>query len=137
MSRLILLDNEPVQALQDPAHRKHRRVVSQVQLAASRKRRAAPVQIAVPTTVRAEAGWDRTSPAWAFPNQLRIADIALDAAHANAAAATRNRAGVSVPDAHLGAVVHTTSASQVTVVTSVPDDMRRMAHGKAITVVAI
>jgi hypothetical protein len=46
-------------------------------------------------TVRAEAGWDRTSPAWAFPNQLRIADIPLDTAAANIAAAIRARTGVS------------------------------------------
>lgn len=137
MSRLVLLDNEAVQALKDPAHRKHRQVISQVQVVASRKRRATAIGMAVPTAVRVEAGWDRTSPAWAFPNRLRIADVALDGVHASAAAATRNRTGVSVPDAHLGAVIHATNADQITVVTSDPDDMRRMAGGKSITVVTI
>jgi predicted nucleic acid-binding protein len=127
MSRLVVLDNEAVQALQDPAHPKHRRVVSQAQVVASRKRHAATIQMVVPTAARVEAGWDRTSAAWVFPNRLRIADIPLDAAQASTAAAIRNRTGVSVADAHLGAVIRSASASQITVVTSDPRDMRLVA----------
>jgi predicted nucleic acid-binding protein len=137
MSRLVVLDNEAVQALRDPAHPKHRRVVSQVQVIASRKRRAAAIELVVPTAVRVEAGWDRTASAWAFPNRLRIADVPLDATRANSAAAVRNQAGVSVADAHLGAVVQTAPAGQITVVTSDPDDMRRVAGDRTITVVTI
>jgi predicted nucleic acid-binding protein len=137
MSRLVILDNEAVQALQDPAHRKHRQVVSQMQVVASRKRRAATIAVAVPTAVRVEAGWDRTSPAWTFPNRLRITDVPLDAAHANVAAAIRNGTGVSVADAHVGAAIQATPAGQVTVVTSDPADIRRVAGDKVITVAAI
>ena len=137
MSPLVVLDNEAVQALKGPAHRKHRRVVSHVQVVASRKRRAVAIDVVVPTAVRVEAGWDRTSSVWAFPNRLRIADIPLDAAHASTAAAIRSRTGVSVPDAHLGAVIQSAAASHITVVTSDPDDMRVMAGDKAITVAAI
>src|ERR1039458_8997981 len=103
MTRLVVLDNEAVQALQDSAHPKHRQVVSQAPVVASRKHRAAAIEIVVPTAVRVEAGWDRTSPAWAFPNCLRIAHLPLDAANASTAAAIRSRTGVSVGDAHLGA----------------------------------
>jgi hypothetical protein len=137
MSRLVVLDNEPVQALRDPAHRKHRQVVSQVQVLAGRKRRAAAIEMVVPTTVRVEAGWDRTSPAWAFPNRLRIADSPLDSAQANAAAAIYSRSAISVADAHLGAVIRSATAGQVTVVSSDPGDMRLVAGDRAITVVAI
>jgi len=137
MSRLVVLDNEAVQALADPAHRKHRQVVSHAQVVASRKRRAAAIEIVVPTAVRVEAGWDRSSPAWAFPNRLRIADIPLDTAHASAAAAIRHRTGVSVADAHLGAVIRSAPASQVTVLTSDPGDMRLVAGDRDITVVAV
>jgi predicted nucleic acid-binding protein len=137
MSRVVVLDNEAVQALQDPAHPKHRRVVSLAQVVASRKRRAATIEVVVPTAVRVEAGWDRTSPAWVFPNRLRIADVPLDAARASTAAAIRHRTGVSVADAHLGAVIQATSAAQITVVTSDPGDMRLVAGGRDITVVAI
>ena len=102
-SHLVLLDNEAVQALADPAHPKHPHVVSHVRVVASRKRRAAPITIAVPTAIRVEARWNRNSPAWAFLNRLRIADIPLDDPYANAAASIRHAAQVSVADAHIGA----------------------------------
>jgi hypothetical protein len=138
MSRIVVLDNEAVQALQNPAHPKHRRVVSVAQVVASRKRRAATVEVTVPTAVRVEAGWDRTSPAWVFPNRLRIADVPLDAARASTAAAIRHRTGVSVADAHLGAVIQSASAGQeIAVVTSDPGDMRLVAGDRDITIVAI
>jgi hypothetical protein len=137
MSRLILLDNEAVQALRDPAHSKHRRVLSHAQVIASRKRRADTISIAVPTAVRIEAGWDRTARAWTFLNRLRIADIPLDPTRASAAATIRTRTAVSVADAHLGAVVQSAPADQITVVTSDPRDIRRVAGGTDITVVGI
>lgn len=137
MSRIIVLDNEAVQALQVPSHPKHRRVVSQVQVVADRKRRAVAMELVVPTAVRVEAAWDRTASEWAFPNRLRIADIPLDVAQANTAAAVRNQTRVSVADAHLGAVIRAAPADQITVVTSDPDDMRRVAGDRDVTVVAI
>ena len=135
--RLIVLDNEACQALADPAHRKHQKVVSLAQVVAGRKQRAAAIEVVVPTAVRVEAGWDRTSAAWAFPNRLRIADIPLDSANANIAAAIRGRAGVSVTDAHLGAVMRTAPAGDVTVVTSDPGDMRRVAGDRVVSIAAI
>src|ERR1700730_18300403 len=137
MTRLVVLDNEAVQALADPAHRKHRLVVSYAQVVASRKRRAAVIAVVVPTAVRVGAGWDRTSPAWAFLNRLRIGDLPLDTAHASTAAAIRSRTGVSVADAHLGAVIQSAPADQITVVTSDPADMRLVAGDRDITVAAI
>ena len=135
MSWTILLDNEAVQALADPAHRKHHRVVGYAQVAVSRKARGATVSLAVPTAVRVEAGWDRTAPAWAFVNRLRVTDIPLDGQRANSAAAISSRAGVSVADAHLGAAM--ADAAQVTVVTRDPRDMRIVAEGKHVEVVAL
>jgi len=137
MSRKVILDNEAVQALRDPAHAKHRRVVSHVQVVASRKRRAEPIGIIVPTAVRVEAGWDRTSPQWAFPNQLRIADSPLDTPAASTAADIAARTGVSVADAHLGAVVRASPDAKVTVITSDPGDIRRMAGDADLTIVTI
>jgi hypothetical protein len=139
MSWTILLDHEAVQALADPGHRKHHRVVAYAQVVASRKARGAPVSLAVPTAVRVEAGWDRTAPAWAFVNRLRITDIPLDipldGQRADAAAAIGSRTGVCVADAHLGAAM--ADAAQVTVVTSDPRDMRIVAEGKRVEVVAL
>ena len=137
MSQLVLFDNEAVQALGDPTHPKHRRVVAQAQVVAQRKRRAATIEVVVPTAVRVEAGWDRTASAWAFPNRLRITDMPLDSLHANIAAAIRNRTGVSVTDAHVGAVIQSAPADRITVVTSDPDDMRLVAGDRQIIVVAL
>lgn len=137
MTHLVVLDCEAVQALRDPGHPKHRRVVSHAQVVTSRKRRAIAIQMVVPTAVRVEAGWDRTSPAWAFTNRLRIADSPLDTASANAAAGIRDRTGVSVADSHMGTVIQSAPHSQITVVTSDPGDMRQVAGDKNITVVGI
>jgi predicted nucleic acid-binding protein len=137
MTHLVVLDCEAIQALRDPGHPKHRRVVSQAQVVASRKRRAVPIQMVVPTAVRVEAGWDRTSPAWVLPNRLRIADSPLDTVSANAAAGIRDRTGVSVADSHIGAVIQSAPEGQVTVVTSDPGDMRRVAGDRNITVATI
>jgi predicted nucleic acid-binding protein len=136
MSRTVLLDNEAVQAL-DPVHPKHRRVLSHIQVVTQRKRRAIELRVAVPTAVRVEAGWDRTAPTWAFANQLRISDEALDETQANAAAAIRTAARISVADAHLGAVIRSNGSDQIAVLTSDRKDVRRAAGTKRVTIVAI
>jgi predicted nucleic acid-binding protein len=137
VSRLVLLDNEAVQALRDPAHRKHRRVLDEVRATAERKVRARIVRVAVPAAVRVEAGWDRTSPAWAFINRFPITDIPLDTSYADAAAGIARRTGVTVADAHLGAAIQATEVAQVTVITSDPGDMRKVAEGRQVNVVAL
>ena len=136
-SHLVLLDNEAVQALADPAHRKHPHVVSHAQVVASRKRRAVPITIAVPTAIRVEAGWNRNSPAWTFINRLRIADIPLDAPYADVAAGIRHAAQVSVADAHIGAVVQSAPADRISVISSDPADMRRITGDRNVIVVTI
>jgi hypothetical protein len=137
LSRLVLVDNEAVQALASPRHPQHRRVVSHAQVVAHRKRRGALLTVAVPTTVRVEAGWDRAAPAWALANHLRIRDLVLDAPSANVAAAIRQRAQVSVADAHLGVAMRAATQDRVTVLTSDPEDMRRVAGSRDIAVAVI
>ena len=137
MSRVVLLDNEAVQGLGDPNHAKHRRVVSHMQVVVQRKRRAEQIRVVVPTTVRVEAGWDRTAARWSFANRLRVHDDALDTSRANTAAAIREMTGVSVADAHLGAAIRAALAEQVTVLTSDPDDMRAVAGSTPVNIVAI
>lgn len=137
MNRLIVLDSEAVQALCDPSHPKHRRAMSHVQLTTIRKQRAAHTSMAVPTAVRVEAGWDRTSPVRAFINRLKIGDAQLDADQANLASRIREDARVSVADAHVGAVVQASAALETVVLTSDPDDMRRAAGNKRVTIVTL
>jgi predicted nucleic acid-binding protein len=132
---LVLLDNEAVQALADPHHPKHRRVLSHLQTVADRKRRTA-MSAAVPTSVRVEAGWDRTAPRSAFLNRLLIRDVPLDNDHANLAAAIREESDVSVADAHLGAVVRRADA-EVAVMTSDPADMRAVSGAARVTIITL
>ena len=137
MSRLVVLDNEAVQALASPHHPKHQRVLGHVEAVERRKRRAAAIALVVPAAVRVEADWDRTSPQWAFLNRLRITDIPLDAAHANAAASVHEQAQVSVADAHIGAAVRAALNTDVTVVTSDPADIRKVAGDHPVVIVTI
>ena len=102
-----------------------------------RKRRAAAVSLVVPATVRVEAGWDRISAQWAFLNRLRIMDVPLDVAHANAAAAIREQVQVSVADAHIGATVQSSPDADTTVITSDLTDVRKVTGDRPVTVVAI
>lgn len=115
----MLLDNEPLQALLDVRHRKHRRVVALV-------RGPLGSELVVPTAVRVEAAWDRHSPQAARVNQLRLVDFSLDTRAANIAAHTRSTLGVSVADAHLAAALVLTPGPHA-VLTSDPDDVTRIA----------
>ena len=137
MTRLVVLDNEAVQALANVRHPKHRRVLGHMEAVERRKRHAAAISLMVPAAVRVEAGWDRTSPRWAFLNRLRITDVPLDAWHANAAAAIHERTQVSVADAHIGATLRSAPNADVTVITSDSGDIRRVAGDRSVTVVAI
>ncbi len=137
MTRLVVLDNEAVQAMASPHHPKHRKVLGHLEAVERRKRQAAAISLVVPAAVRVEAGWDRTSPQWAFLNRLRITDIPLDAAHANAAAEIHEQAKVSVADAHIGAAVQLAPNAEITVLTSDPADIRRIAGSRPVTAVAI
>jgi hypothetical protein len=135
--RLLVLDNEAVQALAQVTHGKHRTVVAYVAGVVARRRRGTAAMAIVPTAVRAEAGWDRSEPRAAAINRFRIADHALDTATANIAAGIGTRAGVTVADAHIGAVVRCAGADDVVVFTSDPEDIRRASATEAITVIRI
>lgn len=105
MSRTVILDNEAVQALLSVRHPKHAKVLALVQVVAARKRRAPTLRLVVPTAVRVEAGWDRTTSRAALVNRLRVADAVLDVRAADVAARLRTAHDLSVADAHLGAVI--------------------------------
>ena len=134
--RTVILDNEAVQALSDVTHAKHRNVLAHLVGIAGRRRRGDDVAAVVPTTVRAEAGWDRTDARSATINRLRIADRPLDGVTANLVASIIGRTGVSVADAHVGAVARG-AVGDVVVLTSDPGDMVRVSSPTTITAVRI
>jgi len=138
-ARTVVLDNEAVQALADPAHRKHRRVIAVVEAVAARNlRRAGSVRLVVPTAVRVEACWSRQSPGGATLNRLRVGDDPLDGGAADRAAAVRSALAVSVADAHLAATL-AVAAGPHAVLTSDAGDVRRIAEhlGVRLTIVTV
>lgn len=135
--RSVLLDNEAVTALADPAHHAHRVVVAHLAGVAARRRRGAPNRVVVPTAVRVEAGWDRSAPGAAGLNRYRVTDAPLDGTGADVAAGIVTRTGVSVADAHLGAVIRACAGDDVVILTSDPRDMVRVSTPQPITTIRI
>jgi predicted nucleic acid-binding protein len=133
--RAIVLDNEAVQALRDERHRKHRQVIAHLAGIVGRRRRGREVAALVPTAVRVAAGWDRTQPAAAAINRLRVIDHLLDTSTANVAATIISLAGVSVADAHVGAAIRSLSHDEIVVLTSDPDDIARFAGDRPVRTV--
>ncbi len=126
--RSIVLDNEAVQALFDPTHRKHRAVLAHLEVRNQRqRRRQVVVQVLVPVAVRVEAGWDRTAPTAADINRISAAvDIDLRHAGADRAVQLRQATSVSVVDATVGQAAEAAPQPAV-VLTSDTGDMTRLA----------
>ena len=138
-ARTIVFDNEAVQAMADPAHPKHRRVMAAVQAAAGRNlRRAGSVSLVVPTTVQVEAGWDRRRPRRAALNRLRVTRPRLDGQTADEAAEVVSAVGVTPAHAHLAVTLKSTAPPHA-VLTSDASDIRPVADhvGARVTVVTI
>jgi len=138
-ARTVVLDNEAVQALIDPAHRKHRRVCAVVEAVAARnQRRAGTVRLVVPTAVRVEAGWDKRASKSTPVNRLRTDDMPLDSATADRGAAIRAVLAVSIADAHVGAVLESTEGPHAVITSDVKDMERIAAHiGVSVAVVRV
>jgi predicted nucleic acid-binding protein len=139
MARALVLDNEPVQALLGPQHPKHRAAMAYLEVPALRNRRkAGSLSVVVPTTVRVEAGWDRSASRSATANRLPIADDALGTGSADRAAHLRDTLGISPADAHIGAVIQA-AQGDISILTSDVDDLRRIVQqtGQPATVVRI
>jgi hypothetical protein len=135
--RTIVFDNEAVQALMAPGHAKHRAVVAHLAGAVSRRRRGVVVDAVVPTTVRVEAGWNRSAPTAAPINRLRLRDHVLDTPAANMAARIEGRCGLGPADAHIGATVRSVVSGDVVVLTSDPTDIASVCAPSTPTIVRI
>lgn len=138
-ARTVILDNEAVQALADPDHAKHRRIMAAVEAAARRNlRRAGSVSLVVPAAVQVEAGWSRRQPHAAPLNRLRADRPHLAGAVADAAADVVSALGVSVADAHLAATLASTPGPHAVVTSDGPDVRRGADHvGVTVTVVRV
>ena len=134
-----VLDNEPLQALADPTHRKHRDVLRLLEAVAQRRtRRADAASVVVPTVVRLEAGVDRHAPASAALGRFRVRDEPLTGA--------RTDRGVVLHAAAGGAPAHVATAqlaeeyadtSTVTIYTADMTDIPRLVSALGVRDVAI
>lgn len=139
MSHLVILDNEAAAALADARHPHHDDVVAIVQMIVIRKSRRAEGDVVVPTAARVEAAIDRSAREHALFGRFKVGDRPLDTEAANIAAALRRDLGtsISVADAHIGAVVATAPEDRITIVTSDPHDMRRVARSRRVEIVKL
>ena len=139
MARTLILDNEAVQALLSAQHPKHRSAMAYLEVPALRNRRnAGSLSVIVPTTVRVEAGWDRSASRSDTANRLPIVDDALNTGSADRAAHLRDILGISPADAHIGAVAQAVQGA-ISILTSDVDGLRRIVQqsGRPATVVRI
>jgi hypothetical protein len=135
--RTVVLDNEAVQALADQAHPKHHTVVAHLEGTTTRRRRGRLTETMVPSSVRVEAGWDRSKAGSAALNRFRVHDDPLDRATADVAASIVTATGTSVTDAHLGAAVRSLPSTEIVVLSSDPGDMAIVCSPTAMRVVVI
>jgi hypothetical protein len=125
----VVLDNEAVGALADPAHPKHRDALAYLDVTNERRARGERVRVVVPVAVRIEAGWDRRSPAAANLNRIcRAADHPLDTAATDRATdLARCEPAASVVDVTVAQAAEAAGPDPVTIVTSDRDDFERLA----------
>lgn len=132
-----MLDNEAVQALVEPQHAKHRRVLAHLESAVARRQRGDLARVVVPCAARVEAGWDRSAPTRSAIKRFRVTDVTLDSRQGDVAADIVVRERVSVADAHVGAAVTVNDWRTAVILTSDPRDMRRVCAPIPVTPVRV
>jgi predicted nucleic acid-binding protein len=133
MAVVTVLDAEAVHVLATKGSNKRWRLTSHFDFA----RRAATNVAVVPSTVRVEAGWDRTAPRWAAINRLGIVDHHLDRESTDVAARLRAEHGVSPADAHIGAIAHGRGDDRVVVITSDAGDIAAVTAGTGARIIRL
>jgi len=133
----VVLDNEAVQALADPAHPKRNRVLAHLEAVATDRRRRLAKLLVVPVTVRVEAGWDRTDPRRSSVNHLTVRDHFLDPATTDQAAQIIRRTGITPADAHVAVAALTAAPGDVVVLTSDIPDIARATDSRPVRVVRV
>lgn len=132
---VTILDAEAVHVLATRWSNKQQRLASLVDFDLAR--RVGTDVAVVPSTVRVEAGWDRTAPRWAAINRLGIRDHHLDRRSTDVAARLRAEHGVSPADAHIGAIAHGAGEDRVVVITSDPDDIATVTAGTTARIIRL
>lgn len=111
----VIFDTQAIHLLSNPMAKPaiSRRLIARIEGNARRKKNGFSIDMIVPTTVRAEAIWDRQNRANASINRYLISDVPMSVQDANKAAEIRASLGprISVTDAHIGAILFATKDS--------------------------
>lgn len=124
----VVLDNEAVQALADPAHHKHRSMIARLRAVAVLHDRRTRAEVVTPTAVRVEAGAARSDPSASALGRFQVTDLALDSRRAERCIELSQAAGGSVVDATVAqaAEEHAEAGRLVTVLTADLTDLDRL-----------
>lgn len=126
---VVVIDNEAVRALSDPADPKHADALAYLEVTNERRSRAERVRVVVPVAVRIEAGWDRRRPAAANLNRIcGPGDHPLDtAATDRATELALLEPAASIVDVTVAQAAEADQSDPATIITSDRDDFERLA----------
>src|SRR5688500_9885229 len=125
---VVVIDNEAVRALSDPAHPKHTDALAYLEVTNERRSRAERVRGVVPAAVGIEAGWARRRPAAANLTRFRAPGAPLldTAATDRATELALLEPAASVVDVTVAQAAEAEESGPVTIVTSDRGDFERL-----------
>lgn len=130
----LVLDNEALQVLAHPHHRKHSDLLALVeaeQRAAKRNRRQPTLRTS--SVARVEAGLDRRSASSAAFNRFRVGDVSVTGDRADRATLLNDDVGASAVDACVAELAASLGDS-TTVITSDVRDLTQLLAGTRVLV---
>lgn len=123
----VVLDNEALQALADPRHRKHQVMLEKIAAVKYESGRGASVRVVTPTAVRVEAHVSRRSAGTATLGRFRVQDISLDSTRADRCVALAVAAAATAVDATVAEAAESEARTRrVSVYTSDVGDLTRL-----------
>lgn len=123
----VVLDNEALQALADPRHRKHQVMLEKIAAVKYECGRGASVRVVTPTAVRVEALVSQQNAGTATLGRFRVQEIPLDATRADRCVALAVVARGTTVDATVAEAAEGEARTrQVSVYTSDVGDLTRL-----------
>lgn len=123
----VVLDNEALQALADPRHRKHQVMLEKIAAVKYESGRGASVRVVTPTAVRVEAHVSRQGAGTATLGRFRVQDISLDSTRADRCVALAVAAAATAVDATVAEAAESEARTRrVSVYTSDVGDLTRL-----------
>lgn len=127
LAQSVVLDNEPLQALADVAHPKHKAMLTKIRAVQHEAAQGRSVRVVTTTAVRVEALVSRQAPGAAGLGLFRVRDVPLDARRADRCVSIARASSSTTVDVTVGQVAEEEAAAGVvTVYTSDLTDIARI-----------